>query len=166
MKKSEDSFNDAHNYSDYGPKMKQNEELQNDIHLALIHKPFLKNREKGVYARIGKYMKTFLYFIVLAGITIVFTSCVGGYVASEPSYGYYERPARPSESHIWISGDWGWNSHSRAYVQKTGYWDRPRPGQVYVEGSWRTTPQGKSWSKGRWQKENRYNRNSRNNAFR
>jgi hypothetical protein len=165
MKKQENTVEDAHSYSNYGPKMKKNEELQNDIHLALIHKPFFNNRETGIYARIGKYMKTFLYLILFTGVGFVFTSCVGGYVATEPSYGYYERPARPSEAHIWISGDWGWNNHSHVYVQKAGYWDKPRQGQTYQEGYWQSTPNGKTWNKGHWQKNNhsRYNSNNRVN---
>ena len=166
MKKQESSFNDAHNYSNYGPKIKQNEELQNDIHLALINKPFFKNREKGIYARLGKYMKTFIFFTFLTVIAVVFTSCVGGYVVSEPAYSNYERPQRPSESHIWISGDWGWNSHSQIYIQKAGYWEKPRQGQVYVEGFWQTSPQGKSWTKGHWQRNSHNNNSSRNNGNR
>ena len=99
----------------------------------------------------------------LAGASISLNSCMGGYVMSEPSYTEYERPARPSETHIWIDGDWNWNSQTHLYVQKAGYWDRPRQGQSYVKGNWQTTQRGKSWNKGHWQKDAQANNNRQNN---
>jgi len=163
MKKGEELFKEVQNKINNKPKMKTNEELQNEIHFAISRKSLPNIRETGVYARVGKYMKIFSYLILFTGIGIVFTSCMGGYVASEPTYVDYARPQRPSETHIWIDGDWGWNNQSHVYVQKAGYWDRPRQGQSYVAGSWQTTPRGKTWAKGHWQKQGRQqdNRESR-----
>ena len=138
--------------------MKKNENLQNEIHLAINPKPFMVIRESNV----GKYMKIFSYMVLLVGIAIVFNSCVGGYVESEPSYVAYDRPQRPSETHIWIDGDWNWNNQTHVYVQKNGYWDKPRQGQSYVAGSWQSSPRGKSWSKGYWQKDAHQGNNSNN----
>jgi len=163
MKEGEELFRGDQNEINIKPKMKTNEELQNEIHFAISRKPLSNIKKNGVYARVGKYMKIFSYLILLTGIGIIFTSCMGGYVASEPSYIDYARPQRQYDTQIWIDGDWGWNSQSHVYVQKAGYWDSPRPGHSYVKGSWQSTPRGKTWSKGYWQKQSRQqdNRDSR-----
>jgi hypothetical protein len=163
MKKDKESFLKDQDEINNIPKMKKNEVLQNEIHFALSRNPISHLREKKTHTRLGKYMKIFSYLVLFTGIGIVFNSCVGGYVASEPSYIEYQRPQRPSEAHIWINGDWGWNNQTHVYVQKTGYWERPRQGQSYVEGHWQTTDRGKSWSKGHWQKQNQQRNNQRNN---
>jgi hypothetical protein len=100
-------------------------------------------------------MKIFSYLVLLTGIGFAFTSCMGGYMASEPTYTEYARPPRLSETQIWIDGDWGWNNQSHVYVQRAGYWTNPRQGQSYVAGNWKTTQRGKSWTKGHWQKQAR-----------
>jgi hypothetical protein len=102
-----------------------------------------------------KHIKWFIYLISLTGIGLFFTSCMGGYMASEPTYTEYARPPRLNETQIWIDGDWGWNNQSHVYVQRTGYWTNPRQGQSYVAGSWKTSQRGKSWTKGHWQKQAR-----------
>jgi hypothetical protein len=155
MKKHEKSFNKFQDITNYGQTMKKNEELQNEIHFAINQKPFLGMRQTGISARVGKYMKIFSYLVLLTGIGLVFTSCMGGYVASEPSYVEYARPQRQYDNQIWIDGDWGWNNQTHVYVQKAGYWDNPRPGRTYVKGNWQTTQRGKSWNKGHWQKQAR-----------
>jgi hypothetical protein len=143
--------------------MKKNEELQNEIHFAISRKPFLNTCKTGVYASIGKYMKIFSYIFLFTGIGIIFNSCVGGFIASEPVYVEYARPQRQHNNQIWISGDWGWNNQTHAYVQRTGYWTSPRQGQTYVAGSWKTTQHGKSWNKGHWQKDSRKNHKGHDN---
>jgi hypothetical protein len=100
-------------------------------------------------------MKKLIYVVSLAVASVVLDSCYAGYVASEPAYVEYSRPSPPSNSHVWIDGGWGWNHQTNVYVQKSGYWDRPRQGQSYVSGHWQTTPHGKSWSNGHWQKNRR-----------
>ena len=155
MKKGEELFKEVQNKINNKPKMKTNEELQNEIHFAISRKSLPNIRETGVYARVGKYMKIFSYLILFTGIGIVFTSCMGGYVASEPTYVDYARPQRPSETHIWIDGDWNWNNRTHVYVQRAGYWEKPRMGQSYVAGSWQSSQRGKSWTKGHWQKDNK-----------
>jgi len=163
MKKNKVTFNEFQNKFNNNPKMKKNEKLQNEIHNAISRKPLLNIRETGVYARVGKYIKIFSYMFLLTGIGLVFNSCMGGYVASEPSYVDYARPQRQYDNQIWIDGDWGWNSQTHLYVQKAGYWDRPRQGQTYIKGNWQTTQRGKSWTKGYWQKDSRQKGNQQRN---
>ena len=163
MKKNKVTFNEFQNKFNNKPKMKKNEKLQNEIHNAISRKPLLNIRETGVYARVGKYIKIFSYMFLLTGIGLVFNSCMGGYVASEPSYVDYARPQRQYDNQIWIDGDWGWNSQTHLYVQKAGYWDRPRQGQTYIKGNWQTTQRGKSWTKGYWQKDSRQKGNQQRN---
>lgn len=98
----------------------------------------------------------------IAGMGVLLNSCSTGYVATQPSYIEHARPDRPSNLHVWIDGDWSYNRQAHAYVQQKGYWKKPNPNRFYVSGQWETTPKGKYWNKGRWQKkereENRHNR--------
>jgi hypothetical protein len=98
-------------------------------------------------------MKKLNLLIGLVAVALLLNSCFVGYVASEPSYVEYSRPAPPGNQYVWVDGDWGWNNQRHSYVQKSGYWVKPRQGQSYVSGNWQTTPRGKSWSKGHWQKK-------------
>jgi hypothetical protein len=116
-----------------------------------------KHREwfSGLYNKPGKILGIFLYLIVFTGAFITFSSCVGGYVITEPSYNeVYVRPASPGIGYIWIDGDWRWNNRSHIYVHDHGYWTRPRPGRSYETGHWASGPRGKSWVRGRWNREN------------
>ena len=163
MKKNKESLNGVQNKLNSKQKMKKNEKLQNEIHYAISRKPLLNIQKTGVYTRVGKYIKIFSYMFLLTGIGFVFNSCMGGYVASEPSYVDYARPQRQYDNQIWIDGDWGWNRQTHVYVQKAGYWDRPRQGQTYIKGNWQTTQRGKSWTKGYWQKDSRQKGNQQIN---
>ena len=110
------------------------------------------------------FSNPFKKLIFIAGITgfgLFLNSCVGGYVSSEPVYVEYSRPAPPSNVYIWRTGDWGWNNQSHVYVQRAGYWEKPRQGQTFVGGHWQSTSKGKSWSKGYWQKDNSNRNNHR-----
>jgi hypothetical protein len=155
MKKHEKSFTKFQYITNYGQTMKKNEELQNEIHFAISRNQFNNMRQTGISERVCRYIKIFSYLVLLTGIGMVFTSCMGGYVVSEPSYVDYARPQRQYENQIWIDGDWGWNSQTRVYVQRAGYWENPRPGRTYIKGNWQTTTRGKSWNKGHWQKQAR-----------
>jgi hypothetical protein len=162
MKNGENSSNEVQD-SLNGQAMKKNEELQNSFHFAACRIPFINMHQTGIYGKLGKYMKIFSYIGLLCGFALIFNSCMGGYVASEPSYVEYDRPARPSETHVWIDGDWNWNNQTHVYVQKAGYWDRPRPGQSYVAGKWQSSARGKSWTKGYWAKDAHQKNNQRDN---
>lgn len=118
-------------------------------------------QKAGMFLKTVKPFRMLIYATGLAGIGLLFNSCMAGYVASEPSYVEYSRPQRSNEAQIWIDGDWNWNRQTNVYVQKTGYWENPRRGQTYMSGHWQTTPHGKSWTKGRWQSD-RNRRNIRN----
>ena len=155
MKKNEELSGEVQNNINSGPNVKRNEELQNAAHFAISRNPLFNSTASGAYARVGRYMKIFSYLVLLTGIGFAFTSCMGGYMASEPTYTEYARPPRLSETQIWIDGDWGWNNQSHVYVQRAGYWTNPRQGQSYVAGNWKTTQRGKSWTKGHWQKQAR-----------
>ena len=98
-------------------------------------------------------MKKFIFLISLAGIVLLLNSCTtSGYVASEPNYVEYSRPARPSDLHVWIDGDWVWNRQSNGYIRNSGHWQKPSRGRVYVSGNWEVTPQGHRWKSGHWQR--------------
>lgn len=144
--------------------MKENDDLQQTLEYSIMVSDLIANESRvGIKHNVGKYMKIFSFLAVFTGLLIVMNSCMGGYMASEPTYTEYARPVRPSQAHIWIDGDWGWNSRTHVYVQKAGYWDKPRYGHTYVSGRWESSQKGKSWSKGHWQKDNHPGNNKRNN---
>jgi len=110
----------------------------------------------------NQVFKKILAVASIAGMGIFLNSCSAGYVATQPSYNEYARPERPSNLHVWIDGDWTYSRQTRAYVHQNGYWTKPSPNRVYVSGQWQTTPKGKYWSKGHWQKRDREeNQNNR-----
>jgi hypothetical protein len=137
--------------------MKNLECIQNEIHPAIMDKPrlIIVNGRVALKA-IGNFRKMF-FIASLAGIGLLFNSCVAGYVETEPSYVVINRPAQPSNVHVWIDGGWGWSNQSHGYVQRTGYWDKPRQGHTYVSGHWQSSPKGKYWENGRWEKHNDHN---------
>src|SRR5512133_1960352 len=110
--------------------------------------PVLSAGKNGVKAKAGKYFRRIIYLTSIAGLGLFVNSCVGGYgyVNTEPAYVEYERPARPSELHVWVDGDYSYNRQSHNYVQRQGSWVRPNQGQVYVTGSWQTSSRGKYWA--------------------
>ena len=87
-----------------------------------------------------------------AGIGLLLNSCSAGYVTTEPVYTEYARPQPPSAFHVWKDGDWVYNRQTKVYVQNRGYWDKPHQNQSYRTGQWHSTPRGKYWEKGSWQK--------------
>jgi hypothetical protein len=101
-------------------------------------------------------MKKLIFLSLLAGILISLNSCkTTGYVASEPDYVEFVRPARPSELHIWIDGEWQYSRSQQAYIQKKGYWKKPNEGRIFVKGQWIETSRGRTWVPGHWQKRGR-----------
>jgi hypothetical protein len=141
--------------------MKKNEDLKKDVQNVIKREPLLNTAGQDVNSKFSKHLKNFVYISSFAAIGLLFNGCFGGYVATEPSYVEYSRPPRPNDLSIWIDGDWGWNNQTHLYVQKAGYWDKPRQGQTFVSGSWKTTPRGRSWAKGHWQKQSRKVNNSK-----
>ncbi|MFN8284822.1 MAG: hypothetical protein U0U67_16480 [Chitinophagales bacterium] len=61
------------------------------------------------------------------------------------------KPACPSSKHIWIDGDWIWDSQTNQYIYIEGKWIIPSPGAVWIPGHWKNTPYGWFWKKGHWQ---------------
>jgi hypothetical protein len=118
----------------------------------------MKNNEKqpGVARKATRYFKNLAYLTGLAGIILCSNACMTmGYVDTEPSYVIHSRPPQPSNLHIWIDGDWGWNRTSHAYVQKSGYWHKPVKSRTYNSGHWQASPKGHSWTRGSWKRQNR-----------
>lgn len=143
--------------------MRIDKTLQKAVHSEFTQDPAKNAAEKNFSNKLGKQLKKIVFAASLAGIAIIFNGCSAGYVASEPAYMQYDRPAQPSNLSIWIDGDWNWNSRSQQYYQRNGYWDNPRPGRTYTSGHWHATPKGKTWSKGYWQSDgNNKNRNKHN----
>jgi hypothetical protein len=136
--------------------MKKNLRLKvleaNDIHCLLKKESGSLYETIRVYSRIGNYLKIILFSGLLFGSALLFNSCVG-YVSSEPSYVEYERPTRPGPAYIWIDGGWHWDYHRHVYIQRPGYWERPRVGRAFVSGHWQNTPRGKRWVEGHWQRQ-------------
>jgi len=120
--------------------------------------------------KLTMFLKIFCYLIIFTAAGSFFSSCSTGYVATEPRYDLeYARPLQPSQSHIWINGDWRWNRRSHLYIYDHGYWALPRNGYIYRDGYWETDQRGKWWRKGYWEKERRdkaYNRSRKNNRDR
>jgi hypothetical protein len=94
-------------------------------------------------------MKKLIYIISLVGILSLTNSCSSGYVSVEPSYQEY-RPARPSNTHIWIEGNWYWDNRTRTYHHRDGNWTTPRNNHYYEPGHWIQTRRGYRWVDGRW----------------
>jgi hypothetical protein len=140
--------------------MKNNSELKRNSLDTLKQEQLLNvARESDDQLKVSRHFKKFILLISLVGAGILFKGCMAGYVATEPSYVEFYRPAQPSHAQLWIEGDWSWNNRTHVYVQNTGYWTNPRQGQTYVSGYWKTTPRGKSWSKGHWQSNGRKGNN-------
>jgi hypothetical protein len=156
MEKNSKAFKEVQLKINCGPRMQKNQELQDAIHLALTQEAMNSNGS-GVYTKLGRYIKLFSYLVLFTGISIIFNSCAAGYVSSEPGYVEYDRPQQPGGTYIWIDGGWRWDTRSHIYVQRPGYWERPRPRQhrSYIKGYWESTPRGKYWHKGHWQREQR-----------
>ena len=107
-------------------------DLKKDVLNGIKREPLLNTAGRDVNAKFSKHLRNFVYISSLAAIGLLFNGCFGGYVATEPSYVEYSRPPRPNDLSIWIDGDWGWNNQTHVYVQKAGYWDKPRQGQTFV----------------------------------
>jgi len=95
-------------------------------------------------------MKKLLLLLFFMAVVLCFQSCAPGYVSTVPTYNQGYRPAQPSNSHIWIGGNWSYGRRSRAYTQQNGHWGLPRRGRTYQEGSWNSNPRGNYWKRGQW----------------
>jgi hypothetical protein len=133
--------------------MKKNVELEKDVHDAIKWEPLLSAAGTGINAKFSKQLKKLVFITSLAAIGLFFNGCMAGYVATEPSYVEYSRPQHSNNIDVWIDGDWAWNRQTNVYVQRAGYWEKPRQNQVFVAGHWNTTPHGRSWAKGGWQRQ-------------
>ena len=141
--------------------MKNIEFIQKDVQNLKIQESIPGMVKSSFTANAGKHLKNFIYITGLAGIGLFANSCSLGYVATEPVYTEYARPARPSNLHVWIDGDWIYNRQTHAYARNTGYWESPRQNSTYVSGSWQKDSRGQYWKKGKWQSND--SKSKRNN---
>ena len=70
------------------------------------------------------------------------------YVWVRPEPPIFNRPDAPSPLHVWIGGEWAWQTNY--YVWHQGYWAIPPAGKVWRAGSWYRTRKGWYWKPGRW----------------
>lgn len=62
------------------------------------------------------------------------------------------RPTKARSGHIWVAGNWKYNTRQGRYVWKEGTWLRQRPGFRYREGHWAKAKGGHRWVPGVWVK--------------
>jgi hypothetical protein len=130
--------------------MKNNEIFQEDAQVAIRLAKHTGTNEISFISRVGKNLKKIVIIGSLAGMGLLVNGCATGYVASEPAYVEYNRPAQPSSVHVWVNGDYAYNHRSRVYVQKHGYWHKPNNNSTYVQGHWQSSPRGSYWVNGTW----------------
>ena len=133
--------------------MKKTEENQKYVQNLIKKDPLLKSPDSIYNSRYAKNFRKFMYVSSFALVGLCFTGCIAGYVDTEPVYVEGIRPVRPSETHIWIDGDWIFSRQNNVYVRQEGHWDRPVQGKVYISGSWQTTPRGRHWNRGHWERK-------------
>jgi hypothetical protein len=126
--------------------------FEEEVQRATGSDSFLNDRETTIKTGTGKIARKFILAIGLAGFGIFLNSCMVGYVATEPVYVEYTRPAPPASNYIWINGDWGYNRQNHMYVQKSGYWKKQNQKKTYVAGHWEGSQRGKYWVPGQWQR--------------
>jgi hypothetical protein len=152
--------------------MEKNDLVQKVVHIEFNTSSTLNAFKAKLKSKTGSQLKNIFIAASLAGMALFFSGCSAGYVASEPSYSYYDRPVQPHNLSVWIDGEWDWNNRSQTYYQRNGYWENPRQGQTYVSGYWQSTPKGKTWTKGGWhsdsdrkRKHNHHHNNNYNNQY-
>ncbi|MDP2337312.1 MAG: hypothetical protein Q8N05_12855 [Bacteroidota bacterium] len=143
--------------------MKTNEDLQRDLQDTIQWEQLSGTKETSLIEKVGKNLKRIIFLTCLAGMGIFFFSCAPSYVATQPAYVEYQRPAQPSSLHIWIDGDWRYRRQNHSYEQRNGYWEKPNQGRTYVSGHWQSTPRGQYWVAGRWQRHDRQRYNDNHN---
>ena len=96
-------------------------------------------------------MKQLFQIAVVLYLLTFFNACAPGYVSSIPPERNYDRPTRPSTSHVWIDGNWIYQRRAKSYYRNNGSWQTPRRNRTYQQGSWKSNNQGYRWHNGRWQ---------------
>ena len=141
--------------------MKENNNLQKDVQGAITSKSLMNAAEPGVKGKTGRNFKRLIYLTSLAGMGLFLHGCMAGYVATEPTYVEFSRPARPNNNYIWVNGGWSYNRSNHVYVQKNGNWQKPNQNRNYVQGHWQASPKGKYWVAGRYEKQGQGNKHNR-----
>lgn len=132
--------------------MKTNER---DLQDTIQWEPLSGTIETSLVEKVGMNLKRIIFLSCMAGMGFFFFGCAPGYVATQPAYVEYQRPAQPSNLHIWIDGDWRYSRQNHSYERRNGYWEKPNQGRTYITGHWQSTPRGQYWVAGRWQRQGR-----------
>jgi hypothetical protein len=102
-----------------------------------------------------KSLRKMLAALVVAGSAVAALPAMSGCYASGGAFVVEDAPppvreevvvARPG--YVWIHGRW--TRPGRAWVWRSGYYERERPDQVYVEGRWERRGRGHVWVDGGW----------------
>ena len=78
-------------------------------------------------------MKKLIFLSGLMVMALFFSNCGPSYVSAEPTYIENARPPRPTNTHIWVDGNWVWNRRAHTYVHRNGYWVVPNRGRTYIQ---------------------------------
>ena len=135
--------------------MKTNEGFQPDGQDAIQWQPVISRTGIGFASKAGNQLRRIIYIASFAGMGLFFFGCSTGYVATQPSYVEYSRPAQPSSHHIWIDGDYKYKHQTHSYKQNNGHWHKKSQGRTYVPGHWQSEPRGQYWVAGYWQSQDR-----------
>jgi len=135
--------------------MKNNNDFRNASQEVMVSELTEGNSQITTSTVAFKRFKRIILIGSIASLGFSLNSCTTGYVATEPTYIENTRPARPSNVHIWVDGNWVYSRQTRAYTRHDGYWQRPNHGRTYVSGHWQSSPRGQYWVQGRWQNHRR-----------
>jgi hypothetical protein len=133
--------------------MKGYKSFGKDVHEDINRDPESNAQATCINSKTGRNLKKFFYIAGIAGLGLLFNGCRVGYIANEPTYVEYTRPASPGNDRIWRDGDWAWNRQTHVYVQRAGFWEKPNQRRSYTAGHWQSNPRGQYWVRGSWQKQ-------------
>lgn len=96
-------------------------------------------------------MKKRILSAFLVAIITMLNACTPAYVHTVPSrYQGNIRPPSPSNTHIWIDGNWIYNRQTKSYQERNGYWSKPSRRRSYQTGYWKKSQRGNQWVRGQW----------------
>ena len=111
----------------------------------------LSIKPREVLKQIAKTMKKLHLIVLFITLAFLIYSCSPAYVATQPLDNDEVRPHSPSNSHVWIGGNWKYNRRLKQYNQGFGRWVIPQRGKTYYQGQWNSNSRGYYWVPGRWQ---------------
>jgi hypothetical protein len=105
-------------------------------------------------------MRNLLHRLLLATLaagTLTATACYGHATYRTSGYGYIRTAPppprevyyRPRPGYVYVQGSWQW--YGNDYRWRPGRYVRERPGYVYVQGKWLQRGDQWVWYDGRWE---------------